>query len=139
MKTLDLKRIRTLAGLKPAELAPELFADHKHPYRALNYVESGKKFLDSQQISKLSDILNIPIGLLFDDAAWRMGRPAGAVRGVLLFETYDYIAELDTATMTTTVTRNGITIFDGVKHSGVVELSEYLSEITALIIKHNRK
>jgi len=139
MKTLDLKRIRKLSGIKASELALELFPNNKKPYDALNYIEKGRGFLDSQQIAKLSDMINVPIGLLFDDAAWEMGRPAGAARGVIQFKTYDYIAELNTETMTTVVYRNGVVVFDGVQHDGVLELSNYLSEITDLIIKHNRK
>lgn len=139
MKTLDLKKIRKLSGLKASELALELFPNNKKPYDALNYIEKGRGFLDSQQIAKLSDMINVPIGLLFDDAAWEMGSPAGAARGVIQFKTYDYIAELNTETMTTTVSRNGVAVFDGVQHSGIVEISEYLSSITDLIIKHNRK
>ena len=139
MKTLDLTKIRKLTGLKAQELAAELFPNHKHPYNALNYIEKGNGFLDSWQIAKLSEIVGVPIGLLFDDAAWEMSKPAGAPRGVILFKTYDYIAELNTESMTTVVYRNGAVVFDGVQHSGINEISIYLSSITDLIIKHNRK
>lgn len=140
MKTLDLKKIRKLTGLKAHELATELFPNHKQPYNALNYVEIGKGFLDSQQIAKLSELIDVPIGLLFDDAEWQMGKPANSPRGTLQFKTYDYIAELNTATMTTKVYRNDVVIFDEVQHNGLVEISEYLSSITDLLIsKHNQK
>jgi hypothetical protein len=140
MKTLDLKKIRKLTGLKASELAAQLFPDHKNAYNALNYVESGKGFLDSNQIAKLSEIIDVPIGLLFDDAAWEMGRPAGAPRGTLQFKAYDYIAELNTQTMVTVVYRNGVVVIDEVQHNGLVEISDYLSSITDLLIsKHNQK
>jgi hypothetical protein len=140
MKTLDLKKIRKLTGLKASELAVELFPNHKNAYNALNYVESGRGFLDSSQISKLSEITEVPIGLLFDDAEWEMGKPANAPRGTLQFKTYDYVAELNTETMVTVVYRNGVVIIDEVQHNGLVEISEYLSSITDLLIsKHNQK
>lgn len=139
MKTLDLKKIRKLTGLKASELAVELFPNNKRPYEALNYIEKGRGFLDSWQIVRLSEIVDLPIGLLFDDAEWEMGRPANAPTGMLQFKTYDYVAELNTETMTTVVYRNGAVVFDGVQHSGINEISIYLSSITDLIIKHNRK
>lgn len=136
MRTINLKRIRTASGLRPSDLAAALFPDHKKPYNAFNYVESGKGYLNSWQIDKLAELVGVPIGLLFDDADWQMGVPAGSHKRVVQFKTYDYFAELDLDTMTTTVARNGQVFFEKIIHGKGVELTEYLASLTDLIIKY---
>jgi len=126
----------TASGLKASFLAPSLFPDHKYPAKAFSYIVTGKANLDSVQIAKLSEILNVPIGLLFDDADWRMDVPAGLAKRVVQFRAYDYFAELDLDTMTTTVSRNGNAFFDKIVHPSGVMLTDYLSSLTDLIIKY---
>lgn len=137
MKTLNLKRIVEVSGLKPTDLGVQLFPDHKHPYRAFWRVADGKSNLDSAQIAKLSEILNVPIGLLFEDAEWKMAVPAGS--RLIRFTAYDYFAELNLDTMETTISRNNTLFFEKLHHPNGVGLSEYLSSLTNLIIKYKHK
>jgi len=136
MQTIDLKKIMAFTDLKVSQVAPHVFPDNRDPANALRRAIRGEYLLNSEQIARLSQVLNIPIGLLFDDAAWKMSVPAGR-RNVINFRTYDYFAELDTATMITTVSRSGEPLFQKfVAHEKGIGLTEYLSQLTDLIIKH---
>jgi hypothetical protein len=136
MQTLDLKRIMTTANLKPSHVGPRLFPDNRDPAGALRRVMRGEMFLSSEQVAKLSELLNVPIGLLYDDASWHMKAPAGR-RNIINFRAYDYFAELNTKTMETTISRNGEVFFEKVlTHEKSIGLQEYLSQLTDLIIKY---
>jgi len=136
MQTIDLKRIMTVANLKTSFVGGHLFPDNKDPKAAVRRVANGEAYLNSWQIAKLSEVLNVPIGLLFDDASWRMSVPAGLSKKVIQFKTYDYFAELDLTTMTTTVSRNGLLFFEKLESPKSIELTQYLSQLTDLIIKY---
>lgn len=136
MQQINLKRIIELTGVSATKLGQHLFPDNAYPYKAINRVCTGKSFLNSEQIVKLSEFINVPVGLLFDSAEWRMSMPAGHDRRVIQFRTYDYFAELDLETMTTTVSRNGALFFEKIEHPKSVGLTAYLSSITDLIIKY---
>jgi hypothetical protein len=136
MKTINLGRIIELAGLNKKDLAELLFPDLKHPNRSLSAVISGILHLNTVQIVKLSNFLDVPVGMLFDDASWSMGVPKDQAKRVIQFKAYNYFAELDLATMTTSISKDGLTFLKTVKHSPSVELSAYLSDLTDLIIKH---
>ena len=136
MKAINLKRIMEVSGLKTSQLSVQLFPEHKHPNRALLSVVNGVSNLDSDQVAKLSDILNVPIGLLYEDADWHMSPPTPHTGKFIYFKTYDYFAELDLTTMTTTVSRSGILYFEKIVHPKGILLTDYLSSLTDLIIKY---
>ena len=136
MQTLNLKRIMETANLKAPYVGAHLFPDNKEPRQAVYRVMKGEAFLDSEQIAKLSELLNVPIGLLFDDASWCMSvKPER--RNVINFRTYDYFAELNTETMETTLSRNDVLMFEKViTHDRGITLTDYLAQLTNLIIKY---
>lgn len=136
MQTINLQKIIELAQLDKKELASHLFPDLKHPSRSIAAVIAGNLFLNSEQISKLANLIQVPAGMLFEDADWSMGVPANQAKRVIQFRSYNYFAELDLATMTTSVSKDGLTFIKTVKHPPSVELSEYLASLTDLIIKH---
>lgn len=136
MQTLDLKRIAETANLKASYLGAHLFPANKGQAHAVRRVMRGESLLNSEQIAKLSELLNVPIGLLFDDAAWHMSVPAGR-QNIINFRAYDYFAELNTETMVTTLTRNGQTFWGKlITHDRGIGLTDYLSQLTDLIIKY---
>ncbi len=136
MQTIDLKRIIKVANVKTSFIAGHLFPANSNPSQALRRVMRGGSFLDSWQIAKLSELLNVPIGLLFEDADWHMSVEANRVN-IIQFRTYGYYAELDTSTMTTTVSGNGVVFFEKVVHQKSVGLTDYLGQLTDLIIRIN--
>lgn len=139
MQKIDLKQIIETSGLKKSYLAKNLFPDNKHPDRAINSVLNGSMNLDSVQISKLSELLSVPIGLLFTCAEWGMSAPSGLNRRIVQFRTYDFFAELNLDTMTTTVSQNGLFLFETIAYPHGVEINAYLSSLTDLIIKYKQK
>lgn len=136
MQTINLKRIIAASGLKTTDLGKQLFPDVKNPYKSLLRVANGDGLLNSDQISKLSEILNVPIGLLYENADWNMSSAVQKGKRLIQFRTYDYFAELDLDTMVTTVARNGSVFFEKAIHKKGVGLNQYLSDLTDLIIKH---
>ncbi len=136
MQTINLQKIIELAQLDKKELASHLFPDLKHPSRSIAAVIAGNLFLNSEQISKLANLIQVPAGMLFEDADWSMGVPANQAKRVIQFKAYNYFAELDLATMTTSVSKDGLTFIKTVKHPASIGLTAYLSHITDLIIKH---
>ena len=76
MQTINLQKIIELAELDKKELASHLFPDLKHPSRSIAAVIAGNLLLDSVQISKLANLIQVPAGMLFEDADWSMGVPA---------------------------------------------------------------
>ena len=135
MQTLDLSRIMETANLKASYVGAHLFPDNRDPAKAVRRVTRGDMLLNSEQIAKLSELLNVPIGLLFDDAAWHMSVDSERTK-IIRFKAYDYYAELNTETMLTTVSRNGLPYFETIKHEKGVSLTDYLSQLTDLIIKY---
>lgn len=136
MQTLDLKRIMTTANLKASYVGPHLFPDNVDPAHAVRRVMRSEALLNSEQITKLAELLNVPIGLLFDDAAWCMSVKAER-RNVINFRTYDYFAELNTETMETTLSRNDVLMLEKViTHDRGITLTDYLAQLTDLIIKY---
>lgn len=136
MQTLDLKKIMTTANLKASYVGAHLFPNNVDPAHAVRRVMRGETLLNSDQVAKLSELLNVPIGLLFDDVAWCMSVTAGR-KNIINFRAYDYFAELNTETMCTTISKNGLLFFEKiVTHEKSIGLTDYLSQLTDLIIKH---
>lgn len=136
MQKIDLKRIAKTANLKSSYLGVHLFPNNKDQAHAVRRVIRGEMLLNSEQVAKLAELLNVPIGLLFEDASWHVSAPAGR-RNIINFRTYDYFAELNTLTMETTLSKNGLVFFEKIiTHNRGIGLNEYLAHLTDLIIKH---
>jgi len=135
MQTLDLKRIMLTANLKASYIGAHLFPDNKDPRQAVQRVARGEAFLNSEQIAKLSELLNVPIGLLFDSTAWHMSVEADR-KNIIRFRSYNYYAELNTLTMVTRVSLNGVMFFEEVHNEKSIGIHDYLAQLTDLIIKY---
>jgi len=136
MKTIPLGKIIDLAKLNKKDLSVILFPELKHPDRSLAAVIAGRLSLNTEQIVKLSEIVGVPVGMLFDDVEWSLSVPSGQAKRVIQMRAYNYFAELDLVTMTTSISKDGLTFIETVQHPPSVELSVYLSSLTELIIKH---
>ena len=135
MQTLDLKRIAETANLKASYLGAHLFPGNKDQAHAVRRVMRGEMLLNSEQIAKLSELLNVPIGLLFyDTKQWA----ADSDRvNIINFRAHNYHAQLNLATMETTLSRNGLVFFEKIlTHDRGIGLTDYLSQLTDLIIKY---
>ncbi len=138
MQTIDLGHIMKVANVETSFIASHLFPEHNHGNRAVTRIIKGEGFLNSWQIAKLSEVLNVPIGLLFEDVEWSMSAPAGQ-KGILYFRIYDYFAELNTADMTTRISKDNMLFFEKMSHPEGIMLTEYLADLTDLIIKYRQK
>tara|TARA_R110002073_G_scaffold41011_9_gene116267 strand:- start:258 stop:725 length:468 start_codon:yes stop_codon:yes gene_type:complete len=135
MQTINLDRIIKSKNLDKKELAQRLFPDNKYAALALNRVIKGDGFLDSKQISLLSELVNIPIGKLFTGAGWDLK----SGRGLLIITSDDFRAELDRDTWVTKVFENGSLFHESIIHSRNVPLSAYLAELTKIVDHQNEK
>lgn len=135
MSKINLKRIVETAGLRPTDLGRQLFPGKKHPYKSITRVINGLSNLDADQVLKLSQILNVPVDFLYEDARWGSTIPANS--RTVRFRTSDYFAELDLETMTTTVSKNGTLYFEKLTHTKDTKISEYLQSLKDLIIKNS--
>lgn len=135
MQTLNLKRIAETANLKASYIGSHLFPDNRDPAHAVRRVMRGKLLLNSEQIAKLSELLNVPIGLLFDSAAWHRSVEADR-KNIIRFRAYDYYAELNTSTMVTRVSLNGVMFFEEVHIEKSIGMHDYLAQLTDIVIKY---
>lgn len=71
METIQLQKIIDLQKLDSVKLAAELFPGHKHPSMALSRVITGQGLLNSEQVLKLSEITNLPIGFIYASGEWK--------------------------------------------------------------------
>jgi hypothetical protein len=138
MSRIDIARLRKLRGIKAAELAKALFPDHKHPYHALNFVERGKAFLNSEQIGVLAKIMELPIGMVFEDTDWLMSS-SKIGPSIIEFRVYDYLALYDSKRHTTKLSNANGVMYEEVVHDHGMGISEYEKFLTDLIIKHKQK
>lgn len=133
MKTIDLNKLIESKNLDVKELAKQLFPSAKYPKLALDRILNGSSFLDSNQISILSMVTQIPIGLLYENGNWESIK---GEQNILKFATNEYVAELNTETWMTKIYKDGSIFHEEIIHNGSIPLSEYLSLLTDLIIKH---
>lgn len=134
MQTINLKRIIEKQDLKPKWVAEQLFPENKYPKLALDRVLDGKAFLDTNQVSRLSAITGIPINFLYSGGEWEMK----STENKISFTSDDYFAELNTQTWKTEIYHKGSIFHETLIHSEGIPLSEYLSQLTNLIIKHSK-
>lgn len=132
MKIFDLKEIIEKQNLVVKEVAKELFPTNKYPKLALDRVLSGKAFLDTNQVSKLSMMTGISIEKLYSGGQWK----ASATDDKLKFTSENYTAELNTETWITKIYHKDSLFHEAIIHNGNIALSEYLTKLTNIINKH---
>ena len=129
MKTIDLDKIIKKKKLDKKELAQQLFPGHKYASLALNRVIKGDGFLDSNQISLLSELTGIKIGNLYSGNEWDLKND----KGLIVFTSGNFRAELDTNTWVTKVFDNDSLFHESVIHSDSTPLSVYLTQLTKIV------
>ena len=129
MQTINLEGIIESKNLNKKELAKRLFPDNKYAALALNRVIKGDGFLDSKQISLLSELVSIPIGKLFTGAGWDLKSDAR----LLIITSDEFRAELDRDTWVTKVFENGSLFHESIIHTRNVPLSTYLAELSKIV------
>lgn len=137
MKTIDLNKIIEDKGLDVNELSQQLFPEHKHPRLALNRVISGDSTLNADQISKLSALVDIEIGELFEPSNWRTV-PMNVATSEIVFENGDYKAVLNIDTMVTRIMHKKSLIHEQVLSSNSITLNEYLTQLNNIILKSQK-
>jgi len=135
MKTIALDKIIEKKKLDKKDLAQRLFPGNKYASLSLNRVIKGDGFLDSNQISLLSELTNIPINELYENNDWR----SESTNGVIVFTSKDYRAELNIKSNLTKVFKNGSLFHESIIHSGSVPLSEYLDKLAEVISEHTKE
>jgi len=136
MQTLDLKKIIETYSLDTREVAEELFPKNKYPKLALDRVLKGESFLDTTQLSLLSQMTGVPIQFLFSNGAWKVTSPN---KGTVVFESEGYRAELDLDKWITKVYHKETLFHEQLLHKGAIPLSDYLEQINLLITKNKEK
>jgi hypothetical protein len=135
MQTINLDRIIKSKNLDKKELAQKLFPDNKYAALALNRVIRGDGFLDSKQISLLSELVSIPIGELFTGSGWDLK----SSRDTLIITSDKFRAELDRNTWVTKVYENRSLFHESLIHSRNAPLSLYLADLTKIVDHQNEK
>lgn len=129
MSKFNLQEIIDKQKLDTKEIAKELFPSNKHATLALRRILKGEAFLDTEQISKLSQLTGIPIEELFVGGEWK----TTATENELVFKSGRYKAVLNTETWVTKIYKNDSLFHDKVIHGGSIALSKYLSALTEII------
>ena len=132
MNKIDLQQLIEIYNLDKKEIAETLFPGAKYPTLALNRIISGEALLDSDQVSKLALFIGVPIEKLYSGTKWA-GKHNGNTH---TFTNGEYKAELNTETWTTKLFHNDSLFHEEILHSGSTPLSEYLSKLDELILKH---
>jgi hypothetical protein len=129
MKTIDVEKIIKTKKLDKKELAQQLFPGNKYASLALNRVIKGDGFLDSNQISLLSELTGIAIGNLYSGNEWDLKNN----KGLAVLTSGNFRAELDTKTWVTKVFDNDSLLHESVIHSGTTSLSAYLTQLSEIV------
>lgn len=135
MKTIALDKIIEKKKLDKKDLAQRLFPGNKYASLSLNRVIKGDGFLDSNQISLLSELTGIPINELYENNDWS----SESTNGLIVFTSKDYRAELNIKSNLTKVFKNGSLFHESIIHSGSVPLSEYLDKLAEVISMHTKE
>lgn len=129
----DLNKIIKRNKLDADQIAKNLFPENNYPASAMRRVLNGDAFLNTNQVSTLSDITGIPIDKLFDAEEWRSAMQS---KDVISFTNGNYRAELDRSSWTTRIFNGNDIFVDKAVISKFIPLSEYLFEIEKLIEKY---
>ena len=135
MKTIALDKIIEKKKLDKKDLAQRLFPGNKYASLSLNRVIKGDGFLDSNQISLLSELTGIAIGNLYSGNEWDLKNN----KGLTVLTSGNFRAELDTKTWVTKVFDNDSLFHESVIHSGTTSLSVYLTQLSEIIELHKSK
>jgi len=131
MKTIDLETIIHESIYTKDAVADHLFPENKYPRLALRRVLNKKANLDSEQISKLSLMVDLSISELYGDNFTMQTREKKMV-----FTYGDYEAVLDTSTWSTKVFNKKSLFHEFILHKKTIVLSEYLHELNLIISKN---
>lgn len=129
MQTIDIEKLIESLNLDKKEVASLLFPTNSYPVLALGRVIAGKAVLDANQISKLAAYCNVPIDALFTGSNWS----CSGKKGLLVFETKEYRAELNTKTWITRIFHNDSLKHEAVIHDGATPISSYLDSLDELV------
>jgi hypothetical protein len=130
MSKFNLQEVIDKQGLDAKEIARELFPKNGHQVLALKRILKGEAFLNTEQLSRLSQLTNIPIGELYSGGAWE---GSSDKESELVFKSGSYKAVLCTETWVTKIYHNDSLFHDKVIHGGSIALSKYLSSLTEII------
>lgn len=130
MSTFNLHEIIDKQGLDKKEIAKELFPTNSYPVLALKRILKGEAFLDTEQLSKLSQLTGISVAELYSGGAWK---GSSDKENELTFKSGNYKAVLNTQTWVTKIYHNDSLFHDKVIHGGSIKLSKYLSTLTEII------
>lgn len=136
--SIQLQKIIDLQGLDSMKLASELFPGLKHPSMSLTRVLNGEMLLNSDQVQKLSEITNIPVGFITASGQWES---CGTLEEIC------FIAGEVTADLTSTKSgyktkisyfHKGLPFVMTVLHPIEIKADVYLSKLTDEIIKNSK-
>lgn len=131
MDNIDVKSLIEKSGLDPVVLAKELYPSNKFPVHALQRVIAGEALLNSEQIAKLAQMLNVEINEVYDISKWKVG----ANKDLIYLKHGEYRVELDLTAKTSKIFSGTTLKFETVLHSSTIALSEYIAEINKIITK----
>jgi len=126
---LNIKQIIRKNKLDIVEISKQLFPNNKYSKRALDRVISGKAFLDTNQLSKLSLITGVSIQDLYSESNWKITSDSDVVK----FTLGEFTAVLDLEKNTTTLYKESSVINEVVLHSRSVPLSSYINDLNKII------
>lgn len=132
MNTFNLQEIISKYGLDESQLAKELFPKNKFAKNALKRVLSGTSFLDTQQLSKLSEITCLDISELFANKnTWYRFDSGGKIK----FNRNNYRVELNIETNITEIfVSDKLVAIETLLSDKNIKLSEYLKLVDETII-----
>ena len=122
MHTVNVGKLIEVFELDEENLAQHLFPLNKHPKSALKRIISGDSLLDTDQLFKLSRLVNLSVEDLFFSDGWKTAFHDQV--HVLTFEEYE--AHLNVDTWVTTIFHKGSMLHEAVIHTGSISLSYYL-------------
>lgn len=138
MNKFNLADVIEKYNLDTKKIAVELFPENKYQMIALSRVINGEALLDTDQISKLSFLIGVPINELFQGGNW-VNRPIKASDNIMIFENGEYRAELDRDTWITKIYHLNSIFHESVIVDGdSLPLAQYLSELDKLILNNNK-
>jgi len=130
MKAFDLNKIMEVHKLEVHKVAKHLFPANKYPKLALDRILKNEAFLDTNQLSRLAQLIGTSIENLYSNNEWSMKTK----KGLLHFTSDKYTAELNTNSWTTKIYSDGSIFHEEVIHNGSITLSEYLQNYREVAI-----
>ena len=126
---IDLSKIIDENKLDKKEIAKQLFPSNQFPMMALTRIVKGEAFLNSEQLSKLSLILDVEVSALYSGADWALSSSEDTIS----FKKGTFTSLLCTKTFTTRL-YDGETLFhEQILHKTSISLSEYTEDLNAII------